>query len=152
MSRSVITRRQFVQAAVTLVSCGTESLTTNANTGAAAQHESMQREEGVRYHRAIHASDIMVGSPPPMDKRVTIDSYLSSRDRFRWAMLNADTVFHTREIETGGTPVRGLPRCTVDPERVDGEVEWGKAGLVTVAEWLAAAARMPFWLCMTDTS
>ena len=57
-----------------------------------------QDEDGVVYHREIHKSDLMLGFPPPRDKRVTIDNYAETTHAIRWTHLNADVVFKSKKI------------------------------------------------------
>ena len=93
------------------------------------------------YHREMHTSDVMKGSPPPLDKRVTLENWTYTTDKWRWTHLNAHRVFRTAKIDRGIGPTWVLPRKMVDPDELHrAKVLWGatkeKARKISVGEWL----------------
>ena len=78
---------------------------------------------------------LMVGSPPPPDKIVTIDNFLQAPYN-RWSLMHLREIVPTREVPRGRQPVK-LPRKLVDLSGL--EVDLGEGRTVTVGEWLEAA-------------
>jgi len=78
---------------------------------------------------------LMVGSPPPPDKIVTVGNFLQAPYN-RWSLLHLRELFPTRNVPVTG-PATALPRRPVDLSAL--EVQLGKGRKVKVGDWLAAA-------------
>jgi len=78
---------------------------------------------------------LMVGSPPPSDKIVTIENFLQPPYN-RWSLMHLREIVPTRKVPLGRQPAK-LPRKPVDLSGL--EVDLGDGRTVTVGDWLEAA-------------
>ena len=72
---------------------------------------------------------LMVGSPPPPDKIVTIDNFLQAPYN-RWSLLHLREIVPTRDVPRGRQPVK-LPRKLVDLSGLKVDLGEGRSRL----EW-----------------
>jgi CubicO group peptidase (beta-lactamase class C family) len=62
------------------------------------------------YDDSYDYNGIMQGSPPPKEKRVTLDSFFDSQAKLRWAHQNMRQLYPTQRISRGCGPVTALGR------------------------------------------
>lgn len=78
---------------------------------------------------------LMVGSPPPSDKIVTLDNFLQPPYN-RWSLMHMRELVPTRNVPRGRQQAK-IPRKPVDLSGL--EVDIGGGRMVTVGDWLEEA-------------
>ncbi len=78
---------------------------------------------------------LMIGSPPPADKIVTLENFLQPPYN-RWSLMHLRELVPTRNVAVTGPPA-ALPRRPVDLSGL--RVDLGSGRTVTVGDWLPAA-------------
>ncbi|MFC1795804.1 serine hydrolase domain-containing protein [Pseudomonadota bacterium] len=78
---------------------------------------------------------LMVGSPPPSGKIVTIDNFLQAPYN-RWSLMHMRELVPTRAVPRGRQQAK-IPRKLIDLSGL--EVDLGDGRTVTVGDWLEAA-------------